>query len=99
MRLRVREEPNSQLYTTGFKVQKHREYINNICSLVVAYIYIYPHIYVCVCVFVCVCFLRIWVQNVVIFLHIINCVIFLTETVIVYCSLRAQSSNLAIRSP
>ena len=103
MRLRVREEPNSQLYTTGFKVQKHREYINNICSLLVAYIYIYIYTYicvcVCVCVFVCVCFLRIWVQNVVIFLHIINCVIFLTETVIVYCSLRAQSSNLAIRSP
>jgi len=47
----------------------------------------------------CVCFLRIWVQNLVIFLHIINCVIFLTETVMVYCSLRAQSSNLGNPSP
>jgi hypothetical protein len=65
------------------------------------YIYIYIFVYMCVCVYVCVCvcFLRAWVPKMVIFLHIFNCVIFLTETVIVYCSLQAQSSNLANLRP
>jgi len=45
------------------------------------YIYIFIYIYVCV-------YLRIWVKKIVFFLYFFNCVIFLTEMVIVYCSFK-----------